>query len=647
MMDRELRARREYRVEIPTLDYYRRQINCQFACPVNTDARGYVIAIAEGDFEEAYRIARRPNPLAGVCGRICTALCEDECRRGVIDEPVAIRALKRFAQERGGADQAMEMAPPSGKRVAVIGSGPAGLAAAHDLALLGHQVTIFEAAEAAGGMMRLGIPAYRLPRDLLDREIQATLDLGVELRLNTRLGPDLSLSDLRDQGYEAIFIAIGLHRSREVPIEGLDLDGVLNAVDFLLNVNLGYKVEMGNKVLVIGAGGVAFDVARTALRDLADIEKLSTGEMERLLGTAQDAVRQMAGLGERPVDDLTLAIDTARWALRLGVRDVSMVCLESREEMPADDVEVEEAAEEGIQIYTRRGPRRILGQDGKVVGLETIGVSSVFDSEGRFNPSYIPDTESVLEADTVVMAIGQTADLSFIREEDGIEITQRATIVIDPDTLATTAPGIFAGGDVAFGPRVLIQTVADGRKAARAIDDYLRGKQSRPTWTGDMTVIEPYSMPAGYEKLKLERKVPVLPVERRIGIAEVELGYDEDGAIAQAKRCFQCSVNTIFNGDKCILCGGCVDVCPERCLKMVSLDRIAGDESLARLLEVRYGVSLADFEGKYASAPTLELGTAMIKDDTHCIRCGLCAKRCPTDAITMEAFSFEEQYESV
>ena len=646
-MDRELRARREYRVEIPTLDYYRRQINCQFACPVNTDARGYVIAIAEGDFEEAYRIARRPNPLAGVCGRICTALCEDECRRGVIDEPVAIRALKRFAQERGGADQALEMSPPSGKRVAVIGSGPAGLAAAHDLALLGHQVTIFEAAEAAGGMMRLGIPAYRLPRDLLDREIQATLDLGVELRLNTRLGPDLSLSDLRDQGYEAIFIAIGLHRSREVPIEGLDLDGVLNAVDFLLNVNLGYKVEMGNKVLVIGAGGVAFDVARTALRDLADIEKLSTGEMERLLGTAQDAVRQMAGLGERPVDDLTLAIDTARWALRLGVRDVSMVCLESREEMPADDVEVEEAAEEGIQIYTRRGPRRILGQDGKVVGLETIGVSSVFDSEGRFNPSYIPDTESVLEADTVVMAIGQTADLSFISEEDGIEITPRATIVIDPDTLATTAPGIFAGGDVAFGPRVLIQTVADGRKAARAIDDYLRGKQSRATGTGEMTVIEPYSMPAGYEKLKLERKVPVLPVERRIGIAEVELGYDEDGAIAQAKRCFQCSVNTIFNGDKCILCGGCVDVCPERCLKMVSLDRIAGDESLARLLEVRYGVSLADFEGKYASGPTLELGTAMIKDDTHCIRCGLCAKRCPTGAITMEAFSFEEQYESV
>ena len=541
----------------------------------------------------------------------------------------------------------MEMAPPSGKRVAVVGSGPAGLAAAHDLALLGHQVTIFEAAEAAGGMMRLGIPAYRLPRDLLDREIQATLDLGVELRLNTRLGPDLSLADLREQGYEAVFIAIGLHRSREVPIEGLDLDGVLNAVDFLLNVNLGYKVEMGNKVLVIGAGGVAFDVARTALRDLADIEKLSTGEMERLLGTAQDAVRQMAGLGERPVDDLTLAIDTARWALRLGVRDVSMVCLESREEMPADDVEVEEAAEEGIQIYTRRGPRRILGQDGKVVGLETIGVSSVFDSEGRFNPSYIPDTESVLEADTVVMAIGQTADLSFIREEDGIEITQRATIVIDPDTLATTAPGIFAGGDVAFGPRVLIQTVADGRKAARAIDDFLRGKQSRLTWSGEMTVIEPYSMPAGYEKLKLERKVPVLPVERRIGIAEVELGYDEDGAIAQAKRCFQCSVNTIFNGDKCILCGGCVDVCPERCLKMVSLDRIAGDESLARLLEVRYGVSLADFEGKYASAPTLELGTAMIKDDTHCIRCGLCAKRCPTDAITMEAFSFEEQYESV
>ncbi len=629
-------ARRRYQVEIPTLDYYRRQIKCQYACPVRTDAQGYVTAIAEGDYERAYHIAREPNPLAGVCGRVCTALCEEECRRGAIDDSITIRALKRFAQERGASERAEEKVPRSGKRVAVIGSGPAGLAAAHDLALLGHQVTIFEAAEAAGGMMRLGIPAYRLPRDLLDREIRAILELGVDLRLNTPVGPDLSLSDLRAQGFETIFIALGAHRSRDMAIEGVELDGVLRAVDFLLNANLGYKVELGKKVLIVGAGGVAFDVARTALRRLEDVDALSQEERDRILTAAGDALQQMAGLGDGRVEDLTAAIDTARWVLRLGVRDVHMVCLESQQEMPADVREITEALEEGIQIHTRLGPKRILGREGKVVGLETIAAASVFDSEGRFNPVYIPDTETIIQADTVIIAIGQTSDLSFIGEGNGIETTGRGTIVVDPDTLATTAPGVFAGGDVVFGPRVLIEAIADGRKAARAIDDYLRGRHSPSVWRGHMTVILPYSMPAGYEKLKWQRRVPTLPVERRIGVAEVELGYAEREATEQAKRCLRCSVNTVFDGDECILCGGCVDVCPERCLKMVPLELLAENPHLAALVAARFGRPLAGFPDA--------LGTAMIKDETRCIRCGLCASRCPTGAITMEALSLVEEY---
>ncbi|TEU15612.1 MAG: FAD-dependent oxidoreductase [Anaerolineales bacterium] len=664
-MNHEWTARGKYRVRVPDLDYYRRIIKCQAGCPVDTNAREYVIAIAEGDYERAYLIARQCNPFASVCGRVCNALCEIQCRRGDFDAAIAVRALKRFVSERYGVEAGRysaavtaslleqaagdsstihdlralaklrgERARRQGK-VAVIGAGPAGLAAAHDLALMGHRVTVFEASDVPGGMLRLGIPAYRLPRDLLEAEIQVVLDLDVELRLNTPLGPDLTLADLRKQGYEAIFIAVGAHRSRELGIEGVELDGVLKAVDFLLNVNLGYRVELGNKILVIGGGGVAIDAARSALRKMEYIETLSAEERAVILAIAREALRQMVGLDGRRVEELTTALDAARWALRLGVKDVHLVCLESREEMPAEERDIEETLEEGIQIHTRVGPKRILGREGKVIGLETIAVESVFDSTGRFNPTFIPDTETVLEADTVIIGIGQASDLSFIRDSDGIEISRRGTIVVDKETLATTAPSIFAGGDVAFGARFVIEAIADGLRAARSIDDYLQGRQARVRQRGTMTIIESHAMPLGYQKIP-RRPVPALPLERRVGIAEVELGYDEGMAHEQASRCLRCHIQTVFDGDKCILCGGCVDVCPERCLKMVPLERLAEDPDMAALVVARFGRPLAGFPH--------DLGTAMIKDDMRCIRCGLCAKRCPTGAITMEALSFVEEY---
>jgi NADPH-dependent glutamate synthase beta subunit-like oxidoreductase len=604
---------------------------------------------------------------------VCSALCEAQCRRNDFDAAISVRALKRFVSERYGvesgrysaavtaslleqaagdsstihdlralAERRGERAQRRGK-VAIVGAGPAGLAAAHDLALLGHQVTVFEAAEEPGGMLRLGIPAYRLPRDLLEAEIRAVLDLGVELRLNTPLGPDLTLADLRKRGYEAIFIAVGAHKSRELGIEGVELDGVLKAVDFLLNVNLGYRVELGKKILVVGGGGVAVDAARSALRKLEYIESLSTEEREVILAIAREALRQVVGLDGRRVEELTTALDAARWALRLGVKDVHLVCLESREEMPAEERDIEEALEEGIQIHTRVGPKRILGREGKVVGLETIAVESVFDSVGRFNPTFIPDTETVLEADTVIIGIGQASDLSFIRDSDGIEISQRGTIVVDKETLATTVPGIFAGGDVAFGARFVIEAIADGLRAARSIDDYLQGRQARVRQRGTMTIIESHAMPLGYQKIP-RHPVPAMPLERRVGIAEVELGYDEGQAVEQASRCLRCHIQTVFDGDKCILCGGCVDVCPERCLKMVPLELLEETPDLEALVLARFGHPLAGFPTDGPAELAEVLGTAMIKDEMRCIRCGLCARRCPTGAITMEALSFVEEY---
>jgi NADPH-dependent glutamate synthase beta subunit-like oxidoreductase len=661
---------RKYRTRIPDYDYYRELVSCQFSCPVHTDASGYVNAIAAGDYERAYRIARESNPLASVCGRVCGAPCEAACRRGQVGEAVSIRALKRFITEQYGSETgsadgkpiqtpelqggvSTHLAPsfgigPQGStsfrdrsalralprrskvgRVAVVGSGPSGLSAAHDLAVMGHKVTLFEAQSVAGGMLVVGIPEYRLSRKLVKAEIQAILDLGVELKLNQKLGQDFDLSELRRQGYDAVFLAIGAHASRSLRIEGVENDGVLQAVDFLLNVNMGYKVELGQRVLVIGGGSVAVDVARSALRKTPPVHELGVEELRAELEEAQKALQQVAQVPESQPDAVKMAMDVARSALRLGVKEISMACLEAPHEMPADPIEVEEASEEGIQIHNSLGPKRILGKDGKVTGVEFLDVASVFDSTGRFNPTFNPGTESVLEADTVILAIGQASDLSFIREGDGIEPTPRGTLQVDADTLATTAPGVFAGGDVAFGPRLIIHAVADGQKAARSIDAYLGGQTIKVQRRGRMTPL-PAHRPHEVFLSQQREKVPALDLERRVGIAQVELGYDVPMAEQQAARCLQCSVNPVFNGELCIQCGGCVDICPENCLKLVPVEQLEGGEELSALLHAQSGDSDAVL-------------SAMLKDEQSCIRCGLCAQRCPTHAVTMEIFQFHEQ----
>jgi len=629
-----------YPVELPDVGYFARQVLCREGCPVRTDSGAYVQAIAEGRYEDAYIIARAPNPFASICGRVCAAPCEAKCRRGALDAPVSIRALKRFVCERYGVESDAfdlgrvypQLRNPfsermgAGRKVAVIGAGPAGLSCAHELALMGFAPTVFEGQNLAGGMLVLGVPEYRLPREIVRAEIAAIEALGVEIRLNSRLGRDFAFSELKDQGYEAVFLGIGAHKSREMAIEGVQYDGVLRAIDFLLNVNLGYKVSLGRKVVVIGGGNVAFDVARSVVRQSEMAAGMSEAELRVALRKAAAALEELTAKDAEAPDEVRLALDVAREAIRSGVTEVHMYCLESLDEIPAAREEIEEAEDEGIHLHTRYGPRRILGRDGKVTGIELIKASRVFDENRRFNPQFIEGSEETLDADTVVLAIGQSPDLSWIRPDDNLKVTPRGTLQTDPGTMATSRPDVFCGGDAAFGPRIIITAVAEGKKAARSIAKFLTGTVPDEPQQARITVYDRdrYSMTPGYEKLA-RQKPPTLPIDRRVGIAEVEHVYPTAAARQQADRCLKCHVGPVFNGDECILCGGCADVCPEYCLRLVDVAQLRGNDALQ-----------AAFIGRYGRVPGPGEQGAIIKDETRCIRCGLCAVRCPTGAITME-----------
>jgi NADPH-dependent glutamate synthase beta subunit-like oxidoreductase len=549
-----------------------------------------------------------PNPFPSICGRVCAAPCEAACRRGVIDEPIAIRALKRFACESGGVESsegdllwrsAVEVAPPREERVAIIGAGPAGLACAHDLAAFGYRPVVFESQDRPGGMMVLGIPTYRLRRDILDKEIRAILDLGVELRTGVELGRDFSLSDLQEQGFAATFLGVGAMRSRDLRIPGVELDGVLKAVDFLINANRGYRVELGNRVVVIGGGNVALDAARTALRELT----AGPASVEPSVPTAAEEVQTAA----------TVAFDAARAALRMGAAEVIIASLEARDEMPATEFEIEEAETEGIMFRHRIGPKRILGEQ-RVTGLETLKVASVFDPDGRFNPQFADGTESVLECDSVILAIGQAPDLSFLSPEDGLNVTPRGVVAVDSETLGTSSPSIFAGGDVAFGPRNLIEAIGDGRRAAASIHRMLSGdRPGKRRFRRELPVVSIRRPVLDYDSVP-RVEVPSVETDRRIGVSEIELGFTERQARLEAARCLRCFENIWLEPDLCILCGGCVDICPEACIRITPVEEIDGIDGM----------------GVYS---------ALILQEERCIRCGLCVERCPTDALSMVGWS--------
>ncbi|MBT3239454.1 MAG: FAD-dependent oxidoreductase [Chloroflexi bacterium] len=679
---------KRYQVTIPDIEHWRAMVKCQAACPVNTDARGYVTAMARGDLALGYEIAHDPNPMSTICGRICGAPCEVACRRGDIHDTqksIAIRPIKRVLTERHGPEsedivpdrdqqsglispdlqvipkdenffsagaglQSTELdVPGTGAKmsyssarwsrrelkrlsnqpghkkgkIAIIGAGPASLSVAYDLAILEHEVTIYEAGPKTGGMMRYGVPVYRFDQQAMDLEIQSILDMGVNIYFDTPIGKDITLPDLRND-YDAVFLGIGLMKGRDLNIEGHDLDGVIKAVDLLLNYNLGYKVSLGKKVIVIGGGDVAMDAARTALR------------LGQVSDEQANALSDSDARAEEESETVSTALDVARTALRMGVADVQMIALEDWDELPASDFEIEEALEEGIKLFPRVGPNKVVGRDGKVTGLEVIQVTSVFDEEGRFSPKFTPKTERIIDCDTVILAIGQQADLNVLGGADDVIISPRGLVDVNPETGGTSAPDVFAGGDVAYGPRLIIDAVKHGHLAALGMDEYIQEQQLTVDINTEWTELPNHVM---FENWTEQQRIkpPVLPIDRRTGISVVDLGYTVEEAKEQAQRCLECSVNTVFNGKLCILCNGCVDVCPWDCLKIVSLAEIEGSDTLDQVVNVHTGVSLEAIQkGQKVGM------AAMLKGDAACTRCALCADRCPTDAITMEAFRFEE-----
>jgi NADPH-dependent glutamate synthase beta subunit-like oxidoreductase/NAD-dependent dihydropyrimidine dehydrogenase PreA subunit len=488
---------------------------CRLACPAGVDIRSYIHLLQEGMIDEAMNVLREALALPAVTGRICHHPCESECARRDIDEAVNINSLERFVSDYW---LHQEKAEPVRKKyavkVAIVGSGPAGLAAAYELAKMGYPVTVFEALPVLGGMLRIGIPEYRLSKDVLDAQINYIKDMGVEFKTNTTIGKDLMLDDLKNEGYQVAFFGIGCQLSQKLDIEGTKRDGVLRGLDFLRDVNLKQDVKVKDKVLVIGGGNVAIDVALTALR--------------------------------------------------LGAKEVQLACLESTEEMPAYKEEFQQAIDEGVGINVLWGPRRILGDGKKVTAVELVRCVSVFDKENRFNPSYDEKVTKTIETDMVILAIGQTPDLSLVPKN--VRTTEEGAIQVDPVTLETTLPGVFAGGDVTGGPGSVVKAIADGKKAAISIDRYLNGEDIKAR-RGQKPDRVRWLPKEGIEKVG-RQATPLLAVDQRCGnFKEVKTGFTEDAMMFEARRCMTCGSRAIIRYPRdCCVCSYCERDCPEKAI---------------------------------------------------------------------------------
>ncbi len=545
--------------EVRREHYLKAEINdnlispCQAACPAGINIQGYIALVSQGKFQEAFDLVREKVPFPLVLSRICPRPCEEKCIRGKVDEPVAINALKRFVadwqMEKGVESNLSVPNPPlptnnSPFKAAIIGAGPAGLTCAYELTKLGYKVTVFESSSKAGGMLAVGIPDYRLPKELVQKEIREIKAQGIEIKLNTTIGKDLTLDDLEEIGYKAIFIATGAHKSKRLNIPGENLSGVMDGLSFLKRVNLGKKVEIGKRIAIIGGGNTALDAARSSIR--------------------------------------------------LGAEKIYLIYRRTKEEMPAILEEIEKAEEEGAKILYLTLPTKIMEKNGKVSGLKCIPlVLDGMDAGGRRKPLPISASEFSLEIDTLIVAIGQSPDLSFLNEKGELKIDEDNTIVIDPTTYATSQPGIFAAGDVVKGSSSAIEAIAAGKKAAISINRYLKDKPLKENGEGEKVVsVEKVLKEKGFVEQKARVEISTRAIEkRRSTFREIERVLEEKEAIQEAKRCLACSCGLgcgicervcIYSAvervsgkyrinDKCDGCGLCVEVCPKENIKMVEI----------------------------------------------------------------------------
>lgn len=535
---------------------------CRDACPTGQRAQGYIALIREGRWHDALRVIKMDNPFPGICGRICNHRCETACNRGLVDEPINIRALKRFVTDKVYADSREPVEPISptySQRVAIIGAGPCGLTAAQDLVRAGFGVTVFEAMPVAGGMLRLGVPEYRLPTDIIEREVQDIVDLGVDLRLNHQVD---NLDDLFTAGYDAVLISVGAHEGIRLPIPGANLDGVLINTHFLRDVRLG-RFEPDENGTVGASNGSIF------------------GKRVLVLGGGN------------------VAIDCARSAVRLGA-EVHLACLESRAEMPAHQWEVTAAVEEGVVLHNGRSFERIVDDGtGQVAGVACMHVSAFyFDETGRLQVEKVPDSEHVLDCDTVIFSVGQRAGLAFIPDDAGVGVTRQQTIAINPNTLAATRPGVFAAGDSVSGTAFVIEAVASGHTAAESIVRYLQGAHLEPPRKPKLPVVHldqaeiSDRLAAGEIRRQPRVPLPELPVSDRVqNFAEVEGGYDDESAQAEAARCLACGI--------CSECMSCTFACG---VNAIDHDMVAMEETVqvgAVILAPGYQIYRSELSEEY------------------------------------------------
>jgi NADPH-dependent glutamate synthase beta subunit-like oxidoreductase/ferredoxin len=567
--------------------YYHKVVDCQFACPAHTDVPEYIRLIAQGRFDDAYIENRKSNVFPGILGRVCDRPCEPACRRGRVEErPVAICRLKRVAADHRDdiSDRLPKGAPSNGKKVALIGAGCASLTVANDLRPLGYDVTIFEALETTGGLMRTNIPQFRLPPKVLDEEIGYIVDMGVDVKMNH---PIDSMKSLLDDGFDAIFVGTGAPRGKNLEIPGrYDSENIHIGIDWLESVAFDHAKEIGKKVLIIGVGNTAMDCCRTSLR--------------------------------------------------LGAEDVKVMARKPREFFKASDWELEDAEEENVEILINHSPKDFVIEDGKLVGMTFEEMEYKVDDKGGIDRGTVVG-ETIIPCDDVILAIGQDNAFPWIERDIGIEFNDWDCPVVDETTMMCSRDGIFFGGDSAFGPKNIIWAVAHGHEAAISIHKHCQGESLTDRMPVGMTLssqkmgMHEWSYSNDYDPAA-RRLMPHVDLKERFKKLdiEVELGFTVEQTVQEVERCLNCDIQTVFEAKLCIECDACLDICPVNCLTITE----NGEE--ADLRTRLRAPAINEDQALYVSADLPHTARVMVKDEDLCVHCGLCAERCPTGAWDMQ-----------